>query len=140
METEVMDTTKKKRKKTLSPTARSLAECRKRGWTAGVVEKFVRFPPPGHLVDLFGVIDIIAITPNGILGIQATSGSHHSDRRTKILAEPRAKEWTSGPYRGLFELWTWSKKGDRGKRKTWQLRVETYDQILEGSVEKDDWA
>jgi len=132
----------KKRKKSTSPTARTLAECRKRGWIAQNVEQFVRFPPPGHRLDLFGVIDIIAIvqrsldeTPLGewvppcILGIQATASSaHHAHRRAKILAEPRAKAWVEAG--GRLELWSWSKRGAAGKRKTWQLRVETYEEML----------
>ena len=114
---------KKKRKKSKSPTSRALDECKKRGWIAGVVEKFVRFPPPGHLVDLFGVIDIVAITPEGILGIQAT-GDNAGDmarRRRKILAEPRAKSWLE---HARLEVWGWGKRGDRGKSKRWTLRVD----------------
>lgn len=117
--------TKKKRKKGTSPTARSLAECRKRGWTAQVVEKWNMH---AHVLqDLFGVIDIVAITPAGILGIQATTGSNHASRRTKILAEPRAKLWVDAG--GKLELWTWSQRGDAGKRKLWTIRVETYDEM-----------
>lgn len=114
------DDVPKKRKKAVSPTARSLAECRKRGWTAGVVERFnshVRI-----LQDLFGCIDIIAITPDGILAIQATTGDNHASRVTKILEEPRAKKWVEAGAR--FEVWTWSKRGERGARKLWTLRVE----------------
>lgn len=132
---------RKKRSKGTSPTARTLAECRRRGWVAQNVEQFVRFPPPGHRLDLFGVIDIIAIVPpmssggvdlprtGYILGIQATaSAAHHAHRRDKILAEPRAAAWVAAG--GRLELWSWSKRGDRGKRKTWQLRVETYQEML----------
>lgn len=125
---------RKKRKASMSPTSRTLAECRKRGWIAQNVEQFVRFPPPGHRLDLFGVIDIIAIVPAGAVaamglrmtvGIQATaSAAHHAHRRDKILAEPRAKAWVEAG-NGL-ELWSWSKRGDQGKRKLWTLRVEAF--------------
>jgi hypothetical protein len=137
---------KAKRKKSTSPTARTLAECRKRGWIAQNVEQFVRFPPPGHRLDLFGVIDIVAITPatfdvvlihgqqprlighGQTIGIQATaSAAHHAHRRDKILAEPRAKAWVEAGNR--LELWSWSKRGDRGKQKRWTLRVETYEEM-----------
>lgn len=134
----------KKRRKGTSPTARTLAECRKRGWIAQVVEKFVRFPPPGHLVDLFGVLDIVAIVParydavliygqqprviepGYILGIQATanSGGLHARRRAKILAEPRMRQWLEAGAR--LELWTWALQGARGKAKRWTLRVEVF--------------
>lgn len=141
----------KKRSKPASPTARTLAECRRRGWIAQVVEKFVRFPPPGHRVDLFGVLDLVAIVsevdtsisyPFGedpprrgvaLLGIQACSGGTSGGgstaaRRDKILAEPRARAWVEAG--GLLELWSWSKRGDRGKRKLWALRVETYADMV----------
>lgn len=125
----------KKRKKATSPTQRTLAECRKREWPAGVVEKFVRFPPPGHHVDLFGVIDVVAIDPGleygdapdrkpGIVGIQACAATDHARRRDKIIAEPRALAWVEAG--GRLELWSWSKRGDRGKRKLWSLRVEVF--------------
>lgn len=112
----------KKRKKAKSPTARSLEECRKRGWIAGVVE---RWNQHAHVLqDLFGCIDIIAITPTGILAIQATSnnGGNHSARVAKVLAEPRAKAWVEAG--GKFEVWSWAKQGARKERKLWTLRVE----------------
>lgn len=136
-------TPKAKRRKGTSPTARTLAELRKRGWTAQVVErpwnKFSKVT-----LDLFGVIDLIAIVPpdgdilsgqqlqsGAILGIQATGhitgGGNHAARRTKILAEPRAAEWVAAG--GRLELWSWSKRGAAGKRKLWTLRVETYAEM-----------
>jgi hypothetical protein len=127
-------TPRKRRRKGTSPTARTLAECRKRGWIAQNVEQFVRFPPPGHRLDLFGVIDIVAVVPadavaamslRRTIGIQATaSAAHHAHRRDKILAEPRAKAWV-GAGNGL-ELWSWSKRGGAGTRKLWTLRVEVF--------------
>jgi len=156
---------KKRRKKSTSPTARTLAECKRRGWIAGVVERHIPFPKPqGTKIDLFGVIDLVVIVPRGdectechsaldrneegevtcyccgqpwrdpkppaILAIQATGGQGgvHAARRAKILAEPRAKAWVDAG--GQLEIWSWSKRGSAGKRKIWQLRVETYDEML----------
>lgn len=115
----------KKRKKGTSPTARTLAECRKRGWTTQVVERWNQHARVR--VDLFGVIDLIAIRPwqaAGILAIQACAGDSHAARRDKILAEPRARQWIEAG--GHLELWSWSKRGDRGARKLWTLRVEVF--------------
>lgn len=104
----------------MSPTQRTLAECRKRGWTAAVVE---RWNPHARIrQDLFGCIDIVALTPNGILGIQACAGSSHVARMTKSLAEPRLSAWRDAG--GGFAVWSWAKRGARGKRKTWTLREE----------------
>ena len=145
---EATSVAKPKRKKTTSPTARTLAECRKRGWPAGVVEKFVRFPPPGHHVDLFGVLDIVAIVTMvhdayqfgdepprrgaATIGIQACAGADVGRRRKKILAEPRARQWVEAGNR--LELWSWALQGARGKQKRWLLRVETYAEMVAGAV------
>lgn len=143
---------KKKRKKPASPTSFTLKECAKRGWIAGVVERFVRFPPPGHKVDLFGVIDIVAIAPSAprwgyvnadgsqqfsppfTIGIQATTntGGHHAKHRAKILAEPRARAWVEAG--NHLELWTWALQGARGKQKRWTLRVEAFTRDADWQV------
>lgn len=106
----------------ISPTQRALAHCKKQGWTAQVVEKWNPF---AHIrQDLFGVIDIIVLDGlgGGPLGVQVTAGSAHAARRTKALAEPRLATWLSSPAR--FEIWSYSKRGDAGKRKLWTLRRE----------------
>ena len=103
-----------------SPTQRTLAELRKNGYTAQVVE---RWNPHARVrVDLFGVIDLLALLPDRILGIQACAGASHAVRRTKILDEPRARQWLQAG--GELAGWSWAKQGARGKRKTWTLRVE----------------
>ncbi len=103
-----------------SPTQRTIAECKRRGWTAAIVER--RIPFKNVTIDLFGCIDIVALTPDGILGIQACAGSSHATRRTKALAEPRLSAWLGAGAR--FEVWSWAKRGDAGKRKLWTLRAE----------------
>lgn len=113
--------TKRRRKSGMSPTARTLAECRKRGWIAQVVEQtlgrtFIKR-------DLFGAIDVLAVTDRDqTLGIQATSGANHASRRAKILTEPRMRRWLEAG--NFLEVWSWSKTGKRGKRKVWTLREE----------------
>lgn len=104
----------------MTPTARTLAECRRRGWIAQVVEKWN--PHARIRQDLFGCIDVLAIAPSGLLGIQACAGASHAARRTKALAEPRLRAWLDAGAR--FEVWSWAKRGARGKRKTWTLREE----------------
>lgn len=104
----------------LSPTSRTLEYYRKLGATVAIVEK--RIPYKFITQDLFGFIDILAISPEGgIVGVQCTSDSNVAARVDKIYAEPRAKTWLlSG---GKIRVIGWSKKGSRGKRKTWQPRV-----------------
>jgi hypothetical protein len=106
-----------------SPTQRTLAECRKRGWTAQVVEKWN--PHAKIRQDLFGCIDIVALTPDGILGIQACAGASHAARAAKMRAEPKVAAWLSAG--GLLTVWSWSKRGARGEVKRWTLREEVID-------------
>jgi hypothetical protein len=109
---------KRKRRSGPSPTALTLEECRNRGWTAEVVEQ--RIPKTFITRDFIGVIDIIAFSPSdGIIGIQATSGSggNHAARVHKALAEPRLIKWLRAG--GKFQVWSW-KKCVGG----WELRDE----------------
>ncbi len=102
-----------------SPTQRTLAHLRKRGHDAAIVEKWN--PHAKVRQDLFGCIDLLVMDSlPGALGIQACAGASHAARRTKALAEPRLKRWLERGER--FEVWSWSKRGPRGKRKLWQLR------------------
>lgn len=96
---------------TASPTSRSLNYCRSLGLLAGVVE---RWNPHARIrQDLFGFIDLIvidghAISGQGIIGVQATSGTNAAARKKKILNEPRARRWLEAQCR--IEVWAWKKK------------------------------
>lgn len=121
MTDESLELPKKKRKKPVSATKRALAECRKRGWLAQVVEQTI--PRVFIKRDLFGCIDIIALTPDGIVGIQATAGDgNHTKHLDKIYAEPRAKRWLESG--AALEVWTFLLRGKAGERKLYQLRTE----------------
>jgi hypothetical protein len=107
----------------VSPTQRALAELRELGYTHQKVEFWNQFSR--RRVDLFGFIDILAITPELTIGIQVTAGSGHAARRKKILGHPLAVEWLRSPYRAV-EVWSFRKvKVKRGGRQTrWALRRE----------------
>ena len=67
----------------------------------------------------------------GILGIQCCAASGLAAHRTKLLAEPRMREWVAAGAR--LVLHSWAKRGDRGKRKLWtcreeELRLEDFEQ------------
>ena len=103
-----------------SPTSRSLAELRRLGYAADVVERWI--PSARIRKDLFGIFDIVAITPEGLLGIQCTSGSNHASRATKMRESETLPKWLAAGARA--EVWSWAKQGERGARKLWTLRVE----------------
>ena len=103
-----------------SPTARSLKYLRDNGYTAQVVEKFNSFTKQRN--DLFKCIDIVAIKPGEILGVQSTSGSNHSARVVKSCGIPELHTWFQAG--GKFVVHSWAKKGPRGKQKTWAPRAK----------------
>lgn len=105
-----------------SPTSRTLQHLRGLGYTAAIVEKFNSFVKIRQ--DLFGYIDVLGIRSdrNGCLGIQTTSADHHSNRVLKAKANPILKTWLEAG--NSFAVWSWGKKGARGKRKLWELRIE----------------
>ena len=105
----------------ISPTQRSLALLREQGWLCAIVEKFVRFPPPGHRVDLWGIGDILAVRPGETLLVQCTT-TGVSERLKKIEENPLTLKILAVPWR--IEVWGWRKVGPRGKAKRWEVRVE----------------
>jgi|SRR5262252_5427617 len=69
----------------LSPTQRTLALLRERGYLAVVVEKFnSRVGSYGIKQDLFGFGDVLAIKKGEILLVQTTTGAHLSNRVAKV--------------------------------------------------------
>jgi hypothetical protein len=77
---------RKNRKSVKSPTARSLAEMRGRGYLCDVVERRVQRTMITR--DLYGFIDILCVKGEDIIGVQTTSSSNMADRLTKITEHP----------------------------------------------------
>jgi hypothetical protein len=72
----------KRKAKVKSPTARSLEHMRGLGYLCDVVERRVPFTHTTR--DLYGMIDILAIKGEDIVGIQTTSAANMAARVTKI--------------------------------------------------------
>ena len=71
--------------------------------------------------DLFGFIDILAVGPEGVLGVQTTSRGNMSARRAKILAHDNLQAvWDAGI---RIDLHGWDQPGGKGTR--WRLKCET---------------
>jgi hypothetical protein len=103
-----------------SPTARTLALLRAEGFTAQAVERYCHHSR--RRVDLFGIIDVVAVHGDrrGVLGVQTTSASTAAARLTKAKSEPALRAWwTAG---NGFEVWSWGRRGPKGKRKVWACR------------------
>lgn len=120
---------------TMSPTQRTLKYFRDQGAIAKVVERFVKFPHMKHGVrqDLWGA-DIQVIQGQKLLAVQTCAGSGHAKRTTRATADPLVQAWLRTG--NGFEIWSWSKKGPRGKRKLWsprvtQLTLNELDEVIE---------
>lgn len=71
------------------------------GWLVGDVEKWV--PQSKKRIDLFGIIDLVAIREGKTLGLQVTSPSNVGSHVTKMLDEPRLVDCLYADW--LIELW-----------------------------------
>lgn len=107
-----------------SPTQQALKELRRLGYTVAIVEHWNPFAKIRQ--DLFGFIDLLAIKKGEILGVQVTSGEHHSNRATKSKNHKNYPLWVASG--GRFEVWSFKLGGARGKRKVWTLRREDLSQ------------
>lgn len=101
-----------------SPTQRTLAELKKRGYPlVQVVERWNSFARVRQ--DLFGIIDVVAVTNEGdTIGIQATSRSNMSARIKKIA------EHESTPKLRQAGWWLWVWGWDKGPDGRWRLKEE----------------
>ncbi len=115
--------------KGISNTSRTLKYVREQGWEADTVERWIKnpkHPAGGFRKDLFGIIDIIALSEKGIVGIQSC-GQAFAEHNRKILAEPMALKWLEKG--GILMLIGWRKiKLKRGgKAMRWSPRIQLYD-------------
>lgn len=105
----------------MSPTARSLAYLRAKGFTAGIVERWIA--PARRRIDLGGFGDIVAWrTDSGILAVQSTSSPNVSSRYWKITNSKEAALWLAAG--GRIVIHGWGRRGKQGKRKLWTLTTE----------------
>jgi hypothetical protein len=83
---------------------RSMNYVRKQGWIPWVVERFIgqagRF---GKRIDLFNIIDIVAIHPKNMatLGIQSTTRSQIREHLITINENSFSRTWLAHPTRRL---------------------------------------
>lgn len=98
---------KKRRKMAVSPTRRSLAWLRTRGWPAQVVEQTI--PRCFIKRDLFGLVDIVVLDGQpGVLGVQATSGDNVAAHKTKAEEQAHFRAWLGAGNR--FEIHGWTRR------------------------------
>ena len=111
----------------MSPTQRTLKALKDKGCKAAVVERWLRYAGSfGKRQDLFGIIDVLSISPTETLGIQCCAGSLAEHYRK--LTEEKNQEsynWLTGCCHRRLEIWAWRKilKQRGSKVKIWQPRI-----------------
>lgn len=105
--------------KGLSPTQRTLGALRQRGMPCWIVERFNQYAGPhGLRIDLFGIIDVLALDKSptgGVIGVQSC-GQDYAAHYRKLTVEKAQEtaDWLETPGTKL-ELWGWRKvKLNRG--------------------------
>lgn len=98
----------------MSPTQRTLAELKKRGYRAAITERWNSFARIRQ--DLFGVVDVLAIGHGETLAVQCTSGSNVAARVAKIAEAEATPDMRRAGWR--IAVWGW-RKNAAGK---WTLR------------------
>lgn len=98
-----------------SPTQRSLMYLRAQGYRVAIVERWNPFARVRQ--DLFGVLDLLAVRDNEILGVQTTSGSNVAARLAKIADAEAVPDLRRAGMRLEVHGWRKLKSG-------WQVRIE----------------
>lgn len=83
------------------------------GWTVADVEKWI--PQARRRIDMFNLLDIVAIREGQTLGLQVTSasGGNVAAHREKMLDEPRLVDCLRAGW--LIELWGVRNKSTRDR-------------------------
>jgi len=106
-----------------SPTARTKNFFELQGAAVAIVEKWIPIPKhPGGGIrkDAWGA-DMLVRQGSLLMAVQSTSGSIHAHRVEKCLANPEIVNWL---HTGVgFYIYSWAKRGPRGKRKVWTPKV-----------------
>ena len=95
----------------MSPVQRTLKYLRDHGYTAEKTEHFNFYAKKRQ--DLFGFIDVLAVKDEHLLALQVSDGAHHAGHTSAIKALPVARQLV---FHMDVEIWSWSKRGRRGKR------------------------
>jgi len=104
-------------------TERSLKYMRDQGYNCWMVERFIQHPWPGHRIDLFNIIDILAINEVCTIGVQSC-GQDFAAHKTKMLEGEHTLSWLEDTSRQLWLIgWRKLKKKRGGKAKYWVPRI-----------------
>lgn len=97
-----------------SPTQRTLADMRKRGYVAEVTERFCQFTR--RRKDLFGFCDVLCLGDGEVIAVQTTSWANVSARIKKIADHENVASVRKAGIRILVQGWRKGKNGRYEKK------------------------
>ena len=114
-------------------------ELRKRGYMVGRVEQWIPAAHGGFRKDLFGIIDLLAISGDLTLGIQVcgTAWSAHV-RKITTDGEQAARAWLASQDRHL-ELWGWRPLKRNGRKVATLRRAMFYVRYPGAPIEVEEF-
>lgn len=101
-----------------SPTQRTLKYYKELGWPADIAECWN--PWAGKKSDLFKFIDVVVLSPDGILGVQTTSSTNHTARIHKIMGNAYAVHWLKAG--GKIIVMSWNK----GEKREQEIKLTDF--------------
>ena len=112
----------------MTPTQLTLKHLREQGYLPWIVERNIPCRPP-RKVDMYNIMDLIAIRLGETVGIQVTDGSHFAEHDRKILESEYGLRWLQAGNR--LCLYGWRKLlVKRGKKATyWEPRIKYYSEL-----------
>lgn len=108
---------------------------RDEGFMVAKVEQKLAIPGKHIKIDCYGIGDLLIAKPGwGVALVQVTSMGHVEEHHDKCLSAmhgpknqrlPALETWLAAG--GKFLIHGWSKRGPRGKRKTWHVVESVYN-------------
>ena len=114
--------------KGISNTSRTLKYFKDQGLDCDIVERWIPIPSHpggGKRRDLFGIIDILVLEDNGVIGVQSC-GASFSEHNKKILESPMSLRWLECGNKLMLIGWRKILKTRGGRLKVWSPRIKEY--------------
>ena len=114
----------KKKRKYTNYNHLSLGLLTRKGFTCEVVEKWI--PYANIRKDMFGLIDIVGIRKELMIGVQSTTLHNKLEHIKKALASPNLYKWLAT--NSMFVIMSWEKDGSRWKVNVHNITVHPVEQ------------
>jgi hypothetical protein len=110
-------------------TQKTMRLLEEQGYKVGIVERVI--PRVFIRKDLFGIVDLIAIRPGEIVGVQSTSWNQRLDHLQTLRSSANTVPWLESGAKLLLVSW---KKRRAGTRHRYEPVTEWIEHVTEGLI------